>query len=572
MMKGLLPIHRSRLPGLWVALLAALWLGWLGGCTPASHDEGVPLARVGKRDITVARYRAFYQGLPEGMRSQKPGIDGHSENLQSLIDRELLVLEARSAGLDRDPEFLRKLHAERDRRILATYLKEKVRSQVQVSDAEVERHFAATGRDRERRLRVWVLADSGAAMRAHERLQAGAVVAVTPAPLTEVPGLARPGAATDGYLPLDAVHPVLREAAFALPVGRVSQPIAFRGRHLLVQATQERPAEFARYRVALRRQLEEERFEGLRAETYERLRMEYRPEPDPEGLPGFLAAARGIPLEGARAIDPAIALYRFRGGTLTSGRFIDQVRNGGLADLSLADSAQVTRFAEETAIPQELILAEARSQGLDSAAVAWTESQRERRLADELIRRAVESQVGVTPEEAEQYYRDHPDLFDAPTQTEIDEILVETEEEARRLRQQIEDGDDVAELAQQHSLRKEARQTGGRFHLHPFEAALYGGLVEAVGGAVPGELTGPVPVEGGYSVFRVVDRDRQQTSFADRRVRYVAANIVRKIKTNERFDGFVEDLRQKYEGQVRVYRDRLRVAVAVLGEGGDHPG
>ena len=73
------------------------------------------------------------------MRSQ------HRDNLQTLIDREVLLLEANERGLQRDEEVLAKL-AKRETKALAdAMLRRNVTAKVSVTEDDIEKAYARPG-------------------------------------------------------------------------------------------------------------------------------------------------------------------------------------------------------------------------------------------------------------------------------------------------------------------------------------------------------------------------------------------------------------------------------------------
>ena len=74
-----------------------------------------------------------------------------------------------------------------------------------------------------------------------------------------------------------------------------------------------------------------------------------------------------------------------------------------------------------------------------------------------------------------------------------------------------------------------------------------------------GELKGPVSVKDGYSIFKVLSRRRPREPFSDakRRVRVKIKNE----RESEIFEQFLEELREKYESQVSVREDNLKIAL-----------
>ena len=78
--------------------------------TGCGHDGGdAVVARVGERQILKQELRRFVMTLPPGLRTSKRGQEARRDYLQTLIDRELMLLEAEDRGLDEDPALQRRL-------------------------------------------------------------------------------------------------------------------------------------------------------------------------------------------------------------------------------------------------------------------------------------------------------------------------------------------------------------------------------------------------------------------------------------------------------------------------------
>jgi hypothetical protein len=142
-------------------------------------------------------------------------------------------------------------------------------------------------------------------------------------------------------------------------------------------------------------------------------------------------------------------------------------------------------------------------------------------------------------------------MFADPELLELEEILVETKEAAEALRRQIDNGTSIGELAGSHSKRDlDHRDERGRVQFFAFEKALWGGLVEVAKEAQTGVLTGPVEVEGGYSVFRILSRGRKAVTFDKVKTRVVAT--VRWLRKQVLFEELVEKLRPQYASEVVI--------------------
>ena len=135
------------------------------------------------------------------------------------------------------------------------------------------------------------------------------------------------------------------------------------------------------------------------------------------------------------------------------------------------------------------------------------------------------------------------------------EVLVETEEEALAVRRQIEAGADIATLGQERSKRRGARARGGVF---PMEKT--SDLVPYILAAQPDELVGPVQVHDGFSVFEIVRRQPgERMPFAQ--VRRQVSDMLRRVEERERFQAYIETLRQQYADQIQVDQQQLAAAL-----------
>ena len=101
--------------------------------------------------------------------------------------------------------------------------------------------------------------------------------------------------------------------------------------------------------------------------------------------------------------------------------------------------------------------------------------------------------VAQVPETTEQVHARH--------------ILVETEEEARHLKSQLEAGADFAGLAKAHSKDKSTRDSGGDLGFFPRGILVASEVEEAAFSLQPGQVSGVVSSPMGFHIVQVVERD-----------------------------------------------------------------
>ena len=157
------------------------------------------------------------------------------------------------------------------------------------------------------------------------------------------------------------------------------------------------------------------------------------------------------------------------------------------------------------------------------------------------------------------YYDSHPEVFSHEPAIWVEELLLPNADEAKEKRALLEGGTPFADLAGE-SLRSDAIEKANRFHFHPLEKAVYPKLMAAVEDAPEGELVGPVAVEGGFSLFRVLDHEEASIEPYEQ-VRQRAAALLRREREHWRLQNLLEKLREKYAAQIKIDETRLREAV-----------
>jgi len=250
-----------------------------------------------------------------------------------------------------------------------------------------------------------------------------------------------------------------------------------------------------------------------------------------------------------------LPLYSYKRGVISVGDFIARclelsVRPG------LGDSLKVVRNAWQLVIPDLMFWEAALDQEYHEvpAMIHW-KKRKEIELLLKALHKTVTDQVTITAEETKKVYIDNPKLFEEPTEIWIQEILLEDLDQATALRQRLDEGETIEALVHM-SLRQGATETAGKMHLHSYEAAKYGNLVDFALGVEPGQLVGPVKAKVGYSVFRLLERSGglvQPFEAVEKRVQA----IIKSRKTDRIFNAMVDAVREKYTDQVQIFEDVL---------------
>jgi len=115
--------------------------GTSGSTKSEGKKEGQVLAEVNGSTITTGDFDREVKNLPEYLRAMADNPQGRKELLDNMVIRELILQKAAKDGLDKGPEIEEKLQELKKRLVLETFLKKKLESDAQVSDADLKKFY-----------------------------------------------------------------------------------------------------------------------------------------------------------------------------------------------------------------------------------------------------------------------------------------------------------------------------------------------------------------------------------------------------------------------------------------------
>lgn len=542
----------------------ALALALLAGC---GQDELV-VARVGDRTITRAEFQRFVERLPAGLRSGREGRDADLDHLQSIVDQELLLLEARTRGVDTSATVRRRLERLVQQRLIEGYRSRVIAPRVEVEPEDVERAFAERGFNRERLFSRILVRSRRELEEVGTRLGAGRSFEEVAQGFAGNDLFAREGNGLVGWIGrLDAErrYAIPPQIFATLPAGQVAEPVRLAGGWQVYRFVEDREAEIDNYWVDIENLLAREQLREREEEEFEVLKRRYEARLLPEGVAALLGQlTKESSLSPELPLDQADRrLCSFAGGEITVGEGLASLRAMGLRSVQ-QDSAHIGSLVDRLLLHAELFAAAGRQEGWDQEPefVDWRE-----RKTKELVLNALVEEMGAgtdpTEEEIRTYYEANKDRFRTPEEVFVHEAWTATEEEAAVLRQELEQGGDIAVLLDRPGVKSHADVEAHSIRDHAWELRLlrlyrprFPELVDAAFAAGEGELVGPIKSLDGYAVFRVLRRKGGEIQpFEQARRRALAA--LRKRRENELMMAFIQHLQEKYRDQVEFFADRL---------------
>jgi peptidyl-prolyl cis-trans isomerase C len=548
--------------------LVVLVLTWSLGTLPAgADDDGEVVAEIGNEKITRADLERFGASIRRALSEAVP-TQSDSALLRSLIDKKALLMAASEQGIEVEPWFGRAVERFRKNKLIEIYQYLEVTLAISITREDLEAHFKATHRDRALRISGILLATRQEAKEVLTELAAGADFAQL-SKERSLYELARDiGGDSEQYLKKDGTMKAL-QGIFMLEVGETSEPIPvpYRGatNFAVIKVTDSIPIELGPIPLTMdraRRQhpwIEElyvlkkvARQEAL----LDSLLAVYSPRQTDQLQELCKRIAADAELDFSTVLDRALCVYD--GGSLTFGDFTTLVPEANLKPEFLSRQSHVESFLNNRAIPAHLYLEEVRqrTKGEENPRVAAMAARRgEDLLLSTARQRGVDDRIAPPSiEEAMEYYETHPEQFQTNEEITVTEILVAFRELAQQLREQLDAGEDVEELARAHTIRQGIAHHGGRLELS--KHFRHQDVYEVAKTMDVGQVGGPARVEGGFSVFKVLEKRPSETKPFDAESQRRAGGYLRIEKMGRGYVEYVRELRQKYG--TRIHDDSLR--------------
>jgi len=206
-------------------------------------------------------------------------------------------------------------------------------------------------------------------------------------------------------------------------------------------------------------------------------------------------------------------------------------------------------------ISEKLLIQEAKNMGLEEDAYVLEQIKKmtEQILVQALIEREILDKVEINDEEALEYYEQNKDSFTEKEQIHLYNILVETEEEAQDILEQLKAGGDFSEIAKEKSIGPSAAQGGDLDYLS--KGTIIPEIDEVVFALEVEELSGIVKTDFGFHILKITDKKPETVKTLEE----VKEDIIQTLlptKQKEAFDNFLEEL--KGEIEIEINEEALR--------------
>lgn len=534
--------HKTR----WAILVSALALS-----LACSRPDAPAVARVGDVPITAAQLRRFAENVLPGLRPDLTGQAARRDYLQTLIDRQLMLRQARETGMDREPAVRVARLLQRRTYLANLYRKRDLHPQARVTDADIARFFAEQGLGRERLMTAILVQTQAEAQAIARQLAAGASFAELSAQHTLDPRAAaqrgRIGFVNRAMASRLGVPAVVFDHQ---PTGVVSEPLPLGRRFHLVRFVEERQVEVASYRDLLARDLAKAKRQEVERQQVELLAYEL----------GWRLTAPGLAALPAKANAP---LFTYDGGEVSTEEYLEVLHKHRVTrPEALQDSATIAAFARRTILPELVLAAAAEKAGYhqEVEAAAHLAKADEELLLKAAYQRHVSDQVAVAAAAVESYIAAHPERFTIPASICFDELIAPSLQEAQQLKDSLTGQEDLAALAKARGFPLRPRRADGLVCMHRHNSVPYPQLWRALQSAESGVLNGPVRTREGFALFVVVRTEPAQPEPAPQARQRARAALVQQAEQT-RFDQWIAALREKYRDEIDISAEQLAAAL-----------
>ena len=283
-------------------------LAVFAGC--ALEDGSV--ARVGEHAITAQDVRAFIDRLPEGSDSRNNELRDH---LQTIIDFELMLMEARSQGIETSSAYLARINRIKKAKLVGEYEERSI--DVTLQEGELEEYIARERYDRAIRLGDIVVADLETAENVVMEIESGASFGDLARKLSLNDRTAPEGGDSGEFRAWNQMIPYFADKLFDLEVGAVSEPIRASDRYIVFKILDEKTTQLNQRRLGvIAAELGKEKHRIAKATLAAELADQYGLEPSPDGIAAAVEALRA----GSKNLGPdptTTVLFRYDGGQIT---------------------------------------------------------------------------------------------------------------------------------------------------------------------------------------------------------------------------------------------------------------
>ena len=518
------------------ALLATLVLV-LAACARPSPSDLI-LARVNGEPITAQQLDDGFTANHQGHGVLLAGRGAVRDFLDRVIDKQLLIQEARRIGAEEQPDIQKWRAGLRAKRAAESFFKDEVTKKVVVPEEKVAAAYSRLG---ERFSARHILVSSReAAERALARIKAGEEFGEVARQLSRAETGSRGGDL--GIVQWGRMDPKIEDVLWGLREGDISEPFETEEGWNLLHVTDRKSEELPKLgeaRARLQATLVQRATRQRAAALFRRLMAQSGSVIDDTPLVAALTAATG---EGPA---PTTLVADAAGERITLDRALKLVNAEAARKLPPDRMRQQVRWVLEAEVFRVLLEKEglARGYGDTPAVLRELDKGTDEAIFEHLLGTVVLARVQVGDEDIEAHYRSHLKDFTEPEAIQISAMLVEGEEEAQEILRALAGGAELRTLARTRSKDPSTAASGGEIPGWVTRGKLAPAVEEVAFSLKKPGAVGVAKVSAGHFVVRL-DRRRPERIKPLDEVKEAARTAALRQRSREAVKGWVSKLRR----------------------------
>jgi len=240
---------------------------------------------------------------------------------------------------------------------------------------------------------------------------------------------------------------------------------------------------------------------------------------------------------------------KINGVSITKEDVMEEMENlSGIAREFFKGQEGIERFIDEL-VKKEMLYIEAKKRGLDKNKEVEKKIEEFKKitLINKLLEQEMEALTKVTEQDMKDYYEKNKHEFIMTNQVRLSHIIVKTEEDAKKVLERLQKGDDFGKIAAEMSVDRATSKARGE--LGSFKRGELVPEIEEVAFSLrKGEVSMPLRVKGGFQILKVIDAKGPIAEF-EKAKEFIRQSIVAK-KQREGFDNLLKDLDKKYKVEI----------------------
>ncbi|MDI6800941.1 MAG: peptidylprolyl isomerase [Thermodesulfovibrionales bacterium] len=261
---------------LWIVIAAA----FIASCAK-DGQKGDYVAKIDGTKITQEDVQAAIASLPDAAKEFFKGTEGTARFVDEVVKKELLYLEAKKRGLDKNKDLQKKIDEFKKFTIINQLLEKEIEASAKVSDKDIkeyyDKHKDEFMLNNQVRLSHILIKTEGDAKKAAERLQKGEDFAKVAAEMSQDKASAKLGGDI-GSFKRGELTPELENVAFRLKKGEISIPIKLKDGFHILKVTDSKGSvpEFDKIKGLISQKLAAERQQKAFDNLIENLKKSYK--------------------------------------------------------------------------------------------------------------------------------------------------------------------------------------------------------------------------------------------------------------------------------------------------------